>query len=224
MEDAPVEVGGRGKKQCKQCQKFVGVRTRVCECGYDFSAVAAVSSDKMVADTENTVNSTVSSVKSLLSRVEEKNPPKYGNYGGYGGYPAPYTGVADDRKTTFDDEYHPDTPPAKPNWYSKPSTDAIDYGQPNDARFFPKVSGRNIVVPSGECPVKPKGYKAGGWPDGKASPEEIKEWALAVYNSDGGYAPDAVLYWARYFWDINDRPEFGRIRNLIIEAIAPQEN
>ncbi len=27
----------RGRKQCKQCQKFVGVRTQICECGFDFA-------------------------------------------------------------------------------------------------------------------------------------------------------------------------------------------
>ena len=234
MEDAPVEpeVGGRGKKQCKQCQKFCGVRTRVCECGYDFSIVAAAT-DKMSVDTESTVKGTVSSVRGILSRVEEKNPRQYGGYGGnYGGN---YGGHYD-----YDDgDYYPVTkptepsqnqpapyvPPPQPSWYSKPqgSSEVIDYGQPNDARFFPKVAGRNIVVPSGECPVKPKGYKI-GWPDGKASPEVVKEWALAVYHSGDGYAPDAVLYWARYYWDINDRAEFGRIRNLIIEAISPQAN
>ena len=78
MEDAPVEVGGRGKKICKGCGKACGVRTRVCECGYDFSGVSAPTEKMTVSvDTESTVKETVSTVKSLLERVEEKNPKKY---------------------------------------------------------------------------------------------------------------------------------------------------
>jgi hypothetical protein len=30
------ENGGRGKKQCPTCSNFMGVRTRTCECGYEF--------------------------------------------------------------------------------------------------------------------------------------------------------------------------------------------
>lgn len=32
---------GRGKKTCCACQKIVGVRTKICECGYDFTSAKA---------------------------------------------------------------------------------------------------------------------------------------------------------------------------------------
>jgi hypothetical protein len=39
-EDSPKNlkdsVGGKGKKQCCQCRSYVGVRTKICNCGYDF--------------------------------------------------------------------------------------------------------------------------------------------------------------------------------------------
>jgi hypothetical protein len=28
---------GRGRKQCVQCKKYVGVRTHICECGHEFT-------------------------------------------------------------------------------------------------------------------------------------------------------------------------------------------
>ena len=142
---------------------------------------------------------------------------KYDNYGGHNYH-------------YYDDNDYGDYPgysspivakPVKSGWGSGPKTDIVDYSQPNDTRYFPKIAGRNIVVPSGDCPVKPKGYKD-GWPDGKASPEVVQEWAVAVYNSASGYAPEAILYFARFFWDIHDEPEFARIRNLIIDVISKQ--
>ena len=234
-ESKSPEVGGRGKKVCKGCGKACGVRTRVCECGFEFLAVAA-SSENMKIDTDASVKDSLNSAKSILDRVADRNPPKY--YGGhydYGHQGGGYDSFVDDvddfnaqkplvdttipARTNADTQNY--TPPKAPSWYSKPAGEAIDYSQPNDYRYIPKVAGRDCAIPSGDCPVKPKGYKP-NWPDGKATPETIKEWALAVYNSDGcKYAPDAVLYWARLYWDINDRPEFGRIRNLIMEAIAP---
>lgn len=32
------EESGRGKKQCDSCKSFVGVRTKLCSCGFDFAA------------------------------------------------------------------------------------------------------------------------------------------------------------------------------------------
>lgn len=69
-------------------------------------------------------------------------------------------------------------------------------------------------------PATPKGYKD-GWPDGPASDEVVTEWAYNVMDTGGGkYAPEAVVYWARYFWDING-PEFRRVRELIVKALRP---
>ena len=84
--------------------------------------------------------------------------------------------------------------------------------------------GGRVIVPAGACPVKPHGYKD-GWPDGPASDEVVRDWAIAVYNyGDGRYAPDAVVYWARYFWDISNRQEWNRIRDLIMTTLCPQSS
>lgn len=77
---------------------------------------------------------------------------------------------------------------------------------------------RSITTPAGLPPVKPAGYKQKNWPNGPASDEVVQNWALEVYHSDDErYRVDAVIYWARYFWDING-PEFPRIKTLIEEV------
>lgn len=70
--------------------------------------------------------------------------------------------------------------------------------------------GGVIAVPAGACPFKPKG----------SSDEEIEAWAVEVFHS-GRYAPEAVVYWAREFWDINGK-DFPRIKKTILKALAPQ--
>jgi hypothetical protein len=83
--------------------------------------------------------------------------------------------------------------------------------------------GGKIIAPAGECPVKPRGYKD-KWPDGPASDEVVQTWATDVYNhGEGRYAIGAVLYFARYFWDINGQ-EYRRIRELIVNALQPSRS
>jgi hypothetical protein len=85
-----------------------------------------------------------------------------------------------------------------------------------------RYGGGVITTPAGAPPATPRGYKA-GWPDGPASDEVVVEWANNVMDTGGGqYAPAAVIYWARYFWDING-PEFRRVRDLIARTLQPQQ-
>lgn len=88
--------------------------------------------------------------------------------------------------------------------------------------------GRAVVfTPAGSCPVKPRGYKSEGdpWPNGPASDEEIVDWAIAVHewgvNHDRLFAPEAIRYFARQFWDINGK-EYSRVRNLIARTFRPR--
>lgn len=79
---------------------------------------------------------------------------------------------------------------------------------------------RRTLTPSGECPVTPKGYKR-GWTDGPASEAVIKSWAIDVYNSHNGvYTVDAVIYWARFFWDMHGS-EYSRVREVIWQTLSP---
>lgn len=92
----------------------------------------------------------------------------------------------------------------------------------SDGSIFqpPRFFGGKIAAPSGSCPVKPKGYKD-KWPDGPASDEVVQNWAIDVDSyGEGRYAVDAVIYFARFFWDING-PEYQRVRDLIICALQP---
>lgn len=113
---------------------------------------------------------------------------------------------------------------------NRPATAAVIPNIPSDTRRTTISSltpmrhygGGVITTPAGAPPHNPKGYKD-GWPDGPASDEVVVEWANNVMDSGGGrYAPDAVVYWARYFWDING-PEFRRVRDLIVRALRPSQ-
>lgn len=87
--------------------------------------------------------------------------------------------------------------------------------KPSVLRFF--GNGR-VVTPAGECPVKPYGYKE-NWPNGPASDDVVKKWAIDVCNhGEGKYSHEAVVYFARYFWEINGS-EYKRIRSLILSAL-----
>lgn len=89
---------------------------------------------------------------------------------------------------------------------------------PRPQRFY--SGGAKIATPAGPCPIKPKGYKE-NWPDGPASDEVVQNWAMDVYNyGEGKYAIDAVIYFARHFWDINGQ-EYRRIRDLIVTTLRP---
>lgn len=75
-----------------------------------------------------------------------------------------------------------------------------------------------IYAPAGDCPIKPKGFKE--WKEGVASEECIIEWALALKEfSKGRFAPEAIIYYARYFWDIHSN-EFKRVSNIILNTLV----
>jgi hypothetical protein len=88
----------------------------------------------------------------------------------------------------------------------------------------PKVSFLNgrVIAPAGLCPYAPVGYKK-GWPEGPASDEVVQNWAIEIYNRDYRYSWEAVIYWARYFWDVHS-DEFNRIRSLIMKTLGPQKS
>jgi hypothetical protein len=45
--------GGQGRKLCPTCSKYVGVRTQLCFCGYDFKSGAAVAQKEPEVKTDN---------------------------------------------------------------------------------------------------------------------------------------------------------------------------
>lgn len=73
---------------------------------------------------------------------------------------------------------------------------------------------RTIYTPSGDCPVRPKGFSKEKW---TYTDDIVQEWAKETYSA-GEYLPEAVIYFARYFWDINSE-EFDRIEALILKAL-----
>lgn len=58
-------VAGRGKKLCQGCKKYVGVRTRNCECGYSFD------NSLSLTDLKNSVSET----KKLVEKVKATAAP-----------------------------------------------------------------------------------------------------------------------------------------------------
>lgn len=174
----------RGKKQCKKCQASVGVRTKKCDCGYEFEVKAVPASPEPMS-IEGAIKESLTSVKEIISKASS------GNSGNSVSISKPKTNSQPQVQTT---------PPARLSF-----------------------SGGKIGVPAGSPPYNPKGYK-NGWPDGPASDEVVQNWALQVYNSgEGKYAVSAVVYWSRYFWDING-PEYHRVKDLIEVALQPQRS
>lgn len=81
-----------------------------------------------------------------------------------------------------------------------------------------------VTTPTGKCPVKPYGFKP-NWPDGPASEDVIKSWAIGVvnYGNEHGkcYATSAVIYFAREFWDLLNFQEFDKIKATITTCLNP---
>lgn len=106
--------------------------------------------------------------------------------------------------------------PSQPAQVSKPAA------PPQNPQVEYRRGGRNIYAPAGDCPVRPRGYKADKW-DEPFTDEVVKEWAQEVYDSGQPYLPQAVVYFARFYWDING-PEFNRVRSLILETLIPKRS
>lgn len=78
-----------------------------------------------------------------------------------------------------------------------------------------------VYAPAGDCPIKPKGLKQ--WQDGIAPEDCITEWALALKEyGKGRFAPEAIVYWARYFWDIHSL-EFKRVSSIIFNTLVQKK-
>lgn len=188
-------VAGRGKKQCKKCEKFSGVRTAICECGASFvksdPAPVAASPTRMTLDPlDQQISESVSSVKTILQKAESGR-----------------------RSFVFTE---------KAEKVKQESPEAVGSAELRD---FKKSRGLVTYVPSGECPFKPEGFKDAKWSNGTASSETVQNWAIRVFNSGDDYNryhPEAVVYWARYYWDMSNRVEWSRIRVLILTALTPK--
>lgn len=188
-------VAGRGKKQCKKCGKFSGVRTAICECGASFAKsdpapVAASPSRMTLGPLDKQIAESVSSVKNILKNAESGR-----------------------RSFTFTE---------KVEKVKQESPEAVGS---EELRDFKKSRGLVTYVPSGECPFKPEGFKDIKWSAGAASEDVVQNWAIRVFNSGTDYVryhPEAIVYWARYYWDMSNRVEWSRIRVLILTALTPE--
>lgn len=206
-------------KTCPACKKQSGPRTKQCECGHNFAStpapVAASAAPMTKADPLNdrldvgqTIKDTISSAKTILQKVDSRRSLSV---------PEPW----DDPDSADSDEVSSSKPIASGKVALKEQQQRPGYSR--------------VYVPAGECPFKPEGYKSGyermsTWPE-PASPEVIQNWAVRVFNS-GNYHPHAVVYWARYFWEMQDvtvspdgtkvfAKEWNRVRDLILEALTP---
>ena len=179
-------------KNCPACQKQVGPRTK-CDCGHEFAAT----------DTSAVPASGQSMTLDPLDRR-----------------------IADSVGAVKDILERVASRPATAEIIPPVNVPANDsrrtmIATPSCGVRHPSSWGK-VFVPAGDCPVNPVGFKK-GWPNGAASDEVIQNWAVAVFNYGGGrYAIDAVVYWAREFWDINS-DEFRRVRDLILRALHTQQ-
>lgn len=193
-------------KTCPACKKQSGPRTKTCECGHAFitemPAVKASVEPMKNADVDpldKRIAESVSIARNVLARVDERR-----------GMPPSVTSTLT-RRTEVTEEKKASPVDNLPERRTQIA--------PEERSSIPMYYGRTIVVPAGIPPFKPKGYKE-GWPDGPASEEVIAEWAKEIFESNERYAPDVVIYWMRYFWDIHNKPEFNRVRELVIRALS----
>lgn len=111
------------------------------------------------------------------------------------------------------------TPPTVPTAKRKKEREKeSEFVAPSEKKTTQFTStGGVVLIPAGEPPVK--------LPDG-ADEEEIKEWAFAVVDAGRlkgvTYLPEAVVYWVRFFFDING-PDYARVRDLILKTLCRQE-
>ena len=108
-------------------------------------------------------------------------------------------------------------PPANPPASPAPA--------PDESAPSAVTSGRSrVVIPAGKPPCKPSGYP---WQAGvQATEQDIVSWAEQVraagWDKGQDYAPEAVCYFARYFWDINSQ-EYRRVVGVISKALHVPE-
>lgn len=208
------------KKVCPACKKENGPRQRQCECGHNFGMAAAASAEMMsdplnaaLKDSVEQHKQAIGSVKNILAKADRRKPV---------GIPEPWN-LNDDEGEEKSSQSESSAPEAK--------------GQVPLRRY----SGRHVTyVPSGDCPYKPEGYNRATMYnyDVEVPDEIVKNWAIRVYNSGDEsnrvFHPNAVIYWAREFWNINDLQEVGgvrilgerwrRIRGLIASALQSDPN
>lgn len=180
-------------KLCPACQKQVGPRTKKCDCGHQFATTtAAVPASGQSMSLEPLDKRIAESVGNVRDIISRvENRPD--------------SAVP----TTVLNNEDVDQSPRRTTVVQQPVRPQRFYG-----------GGGKIIAPAGECPFKPQGYKD-KWPVGPASDEVVQDWAIDVYNyGEGRYAIDAVIYFARHFWDINGQ-EYHRIRELIVKALQP---
>lgn len=206
-------------KTCPKCKKQAGPRTKQCECGHNFGEMAAVSaSSQMMSDPLNDAlkdsveqhKQAIGSAKNILARAAERKSV---------GIPKPWDddddAVVTEKRSSVKEPNAPEATGQAP---------------------LRKHTGRHLTyVPAGDCPYKPEGYnRVTMYNYDEQVPDEIvKNWAIRVYNS-GDFHPNAVIYWAREFWNINDLQEtngvrilgerWRRIRGLIFSALCPSDH
>lgn len=183
----------RGKKTCPKCNTEHGPRTHKCGCGYEFFKSNAAAT----ALREPMIvdhKQIISDAKSTIPNIEPRSFPTS---------VTPSASSVDCRKNAA-------------------STPFLQTLKAPYTVFDGSAAGRYICTPAGVCSVKPTGFKNYKWEE-PWTEDIVKNWAMEVYSSGPPYLPEAVIYFARYFWDINGS-DFKKIRSLILEALIPKKS
>ena len=75
VDATPTEIktydeGGRGKKQCPSCEKYVGARNAVCACGHEFKKVTSVTASPVPKHAPKSVGAAAAPVRRTVQRDE----------------------------------------------------------------------------------------------------------------------------------------------------------
>ena len=199
--------GGRGRKQCPSCKKFVGVRNAICACGNDFNVNPSVS--KKSAD-------------------EDKDIPTY-DEGGRGRKECPsckkFIGVRNLVCICGHEFKKKETPVPKPVVERKKETilpAATKRATPVELNGMLTYPGRGYArtwVAAGDPPHRLSGVTS----------EEVKDWMnkcrKTMMENREWLTANALIHWLRMgrYFPNGDQEEFESVRQIIMSASAPED-
>lgn len=193
------EVGGKGKKQCPECEKYVGAVTKICACNFSFIGFKR----------PNVIENEIKEIKTF-------------NEGGKGKKQCPeckiYLGAVS-KKCICGYVFVKKT---KPIIQTKVVQEKIqekvqEDNKPETRRNLSYMLGcrTNLSTPAGPCPHKLEGTE----------PEVIDAWIEKVRadfrKNSKSLAPSALVYFVRQFYEMFS-DDYMLVKNYIEESLKDE--
>jgi len=186
--------GGKGRKRCPSCEKYVGAVTKVCNCGHEFNGKKAEPSE---------------------DRPVEPHIVKTYDEGGKGRKRCPscekYVGAVT-KVCNCGHEFNGKK--VEPSQKSTPPSEPQHSESRPRSGYDPRLL--RVSTPAGECPHKLKGF------DYDTVHEWAEQVRAAGRDNGRYYTLRALVYFVRHFYDLQSE-EYATVRQLL-EGIYAEEN